>query len=57
MGVWMFVDPWLELTLSRMDVKAKRARYAGRPATASTATGLMSKHVKELEAFLQEALG
>jgi len=57
MGGWMFVDPWLELTLERMDVKAKRARYAGRPATASTATGLMSKHLKELETFLEEALG
>jgi 2-oxoglutarate dehydrogenase E1 component len=57
MGGWSFVDPWLELTLEKLPVKAKRARYAGRPATASTASGLMSKHVKELEAFLNDALG
>jgi 2-oxoglutarate dehydrogenase E1 component len=55
MGGWMFVDPWLELTLERLDVKAKRARYVGRPASASTAAGLMSRHLKELEAFLTEA--
>ncbi|HEY3950187.1 2-oxoglutarate dehydrogenase E1 component, partial [Phenylobacterium sp.] len=55
MGGWMFVDPWLELTLERMNVHAKRARYVGRPASASTAAGLMARHVKELEAFLAEA--
>ncbi|THD77467.1 MAG: 2-oxoglutarate dehydrogenase E1 component [Phenylobacterium sp.] len=55
MGGWMFVDPWLELTLQRLDVKAKRARYVGRPASASTAAGLMSRHLKELETFLTEA--
>jgi 2-oxoglutarate dehydrogenase E1 component len=55
MGGWMFVDPWLELTLERMNVKAKRARYVGRPASASTAAGLMSRHLKELETFLTEA--
>jgi 2-oxoglutarate dehydrogenase E1 component len=55
MGGWTFVDPWLELTLDRMDIKAKRARYVGRPASASTAAGLMSRHLKELEAFLTDA--
>jgi 2-oxoglutarate dehydrogenase E1 component len=40
-----------------MDVKMKRPRYAGRPASASTAAGQMSKHLKELEAFLEQALG
>ncbi|WP_395673512.1 2-oxoglutarate dehydrogenase E1 component [Phenylobacterium sp.] len=55
MGGWQFVDPWLELTLERLNVKAKRARYVGRPASASTAAGLMSRHLKELEAFLTEA--
>jgi len=56
MGGWTFADAWLELTLERLDVKAKRARYAGRPASASTAAGLMSKHLKELEALLEQAL-
>jgi 2-oxoglutarate dehydrogenase E1 component len=55
MGGWTFVDPWLELTLEKLDVKSKRARYVGRPASASTAAGLMSRHLKELEAFTTEA--
>ncbi len=55
MGGWTFVAPWLELTLERLKISAKRARYVGRPASASTAAGLMSRHLKELEAFLAEA--
>jgi 2-oxoglutarate dehydrogenase E1 component len=55
MGGWQFVDPWLELTLERLSIKAKRARYVGRPASASTAAGLMTRHLKELETFLTEA--
>jgi 2-oxoglutarate dehydrogenase E1 component len=35
--------------------KTKRARYVGRPASAATATGLMSKHLEQLRAFLEEA--
>ncbi len=56
MGGWSFADPWLELTLEKIHISAKRARYAGRPATASTAAGQMSKHVKELERLLNEAM-
>ncbi len=55
MGGWFFTDAWLELTLKRLKIKAKRARYVGRPASASTAAGLMSRHLKELETFLAEA--
>ncbi len=55
MGGWMFVDPWLELTLARLNISAKRARYVGRPASASTAAGLMSRHAKELRTFLDAA--
>ena len=55
MGGWTFVDPWLELTLDRMKIKARRARYVGRPASASTAAGQMSRHLKELETFLADA--
>jgi 2-oxoglutarate dehydrogenase E1 component len=55
MGGYTFVDPWLELTLARMSIKAKRARYVGRPASASTAAGLMSRHTRELKGFLTEA--
>ena len=56
MGGWTFVDPWLELTLAKLNINAKRARYVGRPASASTAAGLMSRHVKELQTFLGLAL-
>jgi len=55
MGGWTFVDPWLELTLERLNIASKRARYVGRPASASTAAGLMSRHLKELDTFLKEA--
>ncbi|WP_312161256.1 2-oxoglutarate dehydrogenase E1 component [Phenylobacterium sp.] len=55
MGGWTFVDPWLELTLERLKIKAKRARYVGRPASASTAAGLMSRHMRELQNFLADA--
>jgi 2-oxoglutarate dehydrogenase E1 component len=57
MGGWSFVEPWLEISLGHLSVKSKAARYAGRPATASTAAGLMKKHLKELDQLLEEALG
>jgi 2-oxoglutarate dehydrogenase E1 component len=34
-----------------------RPRYAGRAASAATATGLMPKHLVQLKALLDEALG
>ena len=56
MGGWTFVDPWVELTLTKVEeIRAKRARYVGRPASASTAAGQMSRHLKELQTFLDEA--
>ena len=55
MGGWSFVDPWLEETLQRTETRCKRARYVGRPASASTAAGLAGRHGRELEAFLTEA--
>ncbi|MDN2565693.1 2-oxoglutarate dehydrogenase E1 component [Aquibium sp. A9E412] len=57
MGAWAFIDPYLEWVLQHIDAKYKRVRYAGRPAAASPATGLMSKHLAQLEAFLEDALG
>ncbi len=55
MGGWTFVDPWLELTLAKMNIAAKRARYVGRPASASTAAGVLSRHKRELDTFLAAA--
>jgi 2-oxoglutarate dehydrogenase E1 component len=54
MGAWSFVEPYLEWVLGQVGGKSKRARYAGRPASAATATGLMSKHLAQLKAFLDE---
>ncbi|MEX0343393.1 MAG: 2-oxoglutarate dehydrogenase E1 component [Rhizobiaceae bacterium] len=57
MGAWAFVDPYLEWVLAHINAKHQRVRYAGRPAAASPATGLMSKHKAQLQAFLEDALG
>jgi 2-oxoglutarate dehydrogenase E1 component len=57
MGAWSFIEPNLEWVLDHIGAKHKRPRYAGRPSSAATATGLMSKHTRELKAFLDEALG
>ncbi|MEX1060545.1 MAG: 2-oxoglutarate dehydrogenase E1 component [Methyloceanibacter sp.] len=56
MGAWSFIEPNLSWVLEHIDAKHKRPRYAGRPSSAATATGLMSKHVRELKVFLDEAL-
>jgi 2-oxoglutarate dehydrogenase E1 component len=55
-GSWTFVEPNLEWVLNQVGGAANRARYAGRPASAATATGLMSKHLAQLSAFLEDAL-
>ena len=57
MGAWSFIDPYLEWVLAHIDAKHQRVRYTGRPAAASPATGLMSKHLAQLAAFLEDALG
>lgn len=57
MGSWFFVEPYLVWVLNKIEAKHRRVRYAGRAAAAATATGLMSKHLAQLNAFLEEALG
>jgi 2-oxoglutarate dehydrogenase E1 component len=56
MGAYSFAQPNLERVLEFIKAKNTRIKYAGRPASAATASGLMSKHLKELKAFLDEAL-
>jgi 2-oxoglutarate dehydrogenase E1 component len=56
MGAWSFVEPFLEWVLGQLGAKSKRVRYAGRPASAATATGLMSKHLAQLKTLLDECL-
>ena len=55
-GGWVFVDIFLEWVLNQIGAKHRRARYAGRPASASTAVGQMSQHQRQLKNFLEEAL-
>jgi 2-oxoglutarate dehydrogenase E1 component len=55
MGAWIFVEPYLEWVLDHAGAKVRRPRYVGRPASASTAVGQMSKHLAQLQAFLDEA--
>jgi len=56
MGAWSFIEPNLSWVLDHIGAKHRRPRYAGRPSSAATATGLTSKHLRELKAFLDEAL-
>jgi len=56
MGAWHFIEPYLEWVLNQINAPNKRPRYAGRAASAATATGLMSKHLAQLKALLDEAL-
>jgi 2-oxoglutarate dehydrogenase E1 component len=56
MGAWTFVQPGIEWVLDHLDATCKRPRYAGRPASAATATGLMKRHLQEVASFLDEAL-
>ena len=56
MGSWHYIDPNIEWVLDHIDAKHTRSRYAGRAASASTATGLLSRHLQEQKALVEEAL-
>lgn len=56
MGSWTFMEPNIEWVLDHVGARYRRAEYAGRPASASTASGLMSRHNQELNQLLSEAL-
>jgi 2-oxoglutarate dehydrogenase E1 component len=56
-GSWFFVEPLLEECLAQAGVAPARARYAGRKASASPATGLMKRHQAEQAALIAHALG
>jgi len=55
MGAWAFVQPYIDWVLEQMGRTNERPRYVGRPASASTATGLMRTHLLQLQTFLEEA--
>jgi 2-oxoglutarate dehydrogenase E1 component len=56
MGPWTFVAPEIEAVLDSVDGRSKRLRYTGRPASASPATGLLRRHIKEQAALVNAAL-
>ena len=56
MGAWTFAAPQLEWVLERATTKSKRPTYAGRHASASTATGQASRHLAEQKALVEQAL-
>jgi 2-oxoglutarate dehydrogenase E1 component len=56
MGGWHFIEPYVEWVLNQVGGESRRPRYAGRPASAATATGLASKHLAQLKTLLDDAL-
>lgn len=57
MGAWTFVEPRLAAVLEGLGARRQKIRYAGRPASASTATGLMKRHTEQRDQLIEEALG
>ncbi len=56
-GAWFFVEPEIEQALIAAKSTVTRARYAGRVASASPATGLATRHQSEQGALIGNALG
>ena len=56
MGAWSYIEPNLEWALHQASMKVRRAAYAGRHASASTATGQASRHLAEQKALIEQAL-
>jgi 2-oxoglutarate dehydrogenase E1 component len=55
MGAWSFVESYVEWSSGQGCGLAQRPTYIGRPASAATATGQMSRHVAELQAIMDRA--
>ncbi len=56
MGAWSLMEPCLEDVLVKIGARQKRPIYIGRTAAASPATGLLRRHLKEQNSFINEAL-
>jgi len=56
MGSWSYIQEPLEEVLVKLELPVQRPRYAGRRASAATATGLASKHAAEQTALVEQAL-
>ncbi len=55
MGAWAFINPFIEDSLIAIKAKHTRPAYIGRPAAASTATGIAAKHKKETQTIIDGA--
>ncbi len=55
MGAWTFINPFIEDSLIAIGAKQTRLTYVGRPAAASTATGIGTKHKAEQKAIFDGA--
>ena len=55
-GAWTFIEPNIEWVLTRIKADNTRPSYAGRPASASPATGLASAHKMQQAALVNDAL-
>ena len=55
-GAWSFIEPNIEWVLTRIKARYTRPIYAGRPASASPATGLASAHKQQQQALVDAAL-
>ena len=56
MGAWEFVRDKVEWVLEHIGAGRVKLRYCGRPPSASTATGRLSRHVAEQTRLVDEAL-
>ena len=56
-GAWSFIEPEIEVILTKVRGKSTRMAYAGRKASASPATGLASRHKHEQQTLVAQALG
>ncbi|MBF33192.1 MAG: 2-oxoglutarate dehydrogenase E1 component [Hyphomonadaceae bacterium] len=57
MGGWTFMRDEIEWACNQVGAQNPRPKYAGRPPSAATATGLLSQHNKEKDALIAAALG
>ena len=56
MGAWSFVNSYIEDILIKINVKSKKTVCISRPASASTAAGYASSHLKEQSDILSRVL-
>src|SRR5712672_672079 len=57
MGAYHFLEPYFDWVFEQLGAGNKKLIYAGRPASAATAVGQMSKHLMQLKALLDDAFG